>query len=114
MSEYALTVAGTLFGAIGALADITIVVLMIQEKPTTISEQQRYSPWILALALTTVASVAPAYFIYRLTNTSANAEQVTAVASTVPTELRLQFNGGNILPSEIDLKTSGSGMRWIQ
>jgi hypothetical protein len=71
MSEYALAVAGTIFGAIGALADITIVVLMIREKPTTISGQRRYWPWLLALTLTTVASVAPGYFIYRLTNPEA-------------------------------------------
>jgi hypothetical protein len=101
MSEYALAVAGTIFGAIGALADITIVVLMIREKPTTISGQRRYWPWLLALTLTTVASVAPGYFIYRLTNSPTNAE---LTSSSVPTELRLQFNGGNILPSGIELK----------
>jgi hypothetical protein len=71
MSEYQLTIVGTICGAIGAFADITIVVLMIREKtqPVSTSSQQRrrYWPWIVALVLTTVASVAPAYFIYRLT-----------------------------------------------
>ena len=91
MSEYQLTVMGIIFGAIGALADITIVVLMIldrQRPATTPMPRRRYWPWIVALALTTAASVGPAYFIHRLINrpTAPQSRQPAGAQTAVATK----------------------------
>jgi hypothetical protein len=66
MSEYALSVIGTVCGAVGAFADIVIVILMIRGEPQGVRTSRRYWPWLLAMLLITLASAPPAYLTYRL------------------------------------------------
>jgi hypothetical protein len=92
MSDHVLSIIGAICGVVGALADVTIVILMVIERPRTVgnASRRRYWPWLLAIALTTIATVAPAYFIYRLTTS----DQPTAAKAASPISASIDVKGG--------------------
>jgi hypothetical protein len=85
MSEYGLLVLDTIFGGIGAVADLAIVALMIREarKP---SGARQYWPWLAAMALVAVTVTGPTLLAYHL-NTSPS----LAASSSTPTLAPVMF-----------------------
>jgi hypothetical protein len=65
MSEYALSLWGTISGVVTALGTIVIVFLMLKERNRPAAERN-YWPWLIALAVIVVVSLTPGYMVYRL------------------------------------------------
>lgn len=67
----------------GALADIVIVALMIREAFRPIATR-RYWPWLVAMALVTIAMSAPIMLAMRLSNDAATSGAGQALTSPLP------------------------------
>jgi plasmid maintenance system antidote protein VapI len=115
MSDHALSIFGAISGGIGALADIAIVMLMIMDRPKTIGGR-RYWPWLIALTLTTIATVAPAYFIYRLVGKPevVTQSEVSSKTSDIPaneTDSNISVDAN--IPYEVAVNPSWPSNAWI-
>jgi hypothetical protein len=65
VSEHWLLILDTIFGGVGALADIGIVILMVREMSKPASDR-RIWPWLIAMALIAVPSLPTGYLAYKL------------------------------------------------